>query len=101
MPVGAIIGAFAGLAIVGAGIIAISIHTVPAQLEQKALTSRPSGAHVLVGGKSIGETPLSLDVPVGAPLDVQIRLEGYQTDHFTLSSTDPSPIVVTLARETR
>jgi eukaryotic-like serine/threonine-protein kinase len=66
------------------------------------ITSEPVGAHVIradQGGADVGETPVDLKVKKGDPsFDVQIRLEGYQSQTRSVSTNNSKEMVVVMAK---
>jgi serine/threonine-protein kinase len=59
----------------------------PASVEIR-IVSTPAGATVRIGEETLGRTPLSLPLPAGAPIEVQLRLSGYAPERFTLTPSE-------------
>lgn len=52
-----------------------------------SLTSTPMGAEAFVGDRRLGVTPLSRPIWTG-PIDIELRLTGYQTEHRQATVTE-------------
>ena len=63
---------------------------------QKRVTSDPPGALVSIAGKPVGTTPLSIEVPVGTKLDVELVLPGFELVQREVSPGDPDEIQIPL-----
>jgi serine/threonine-protein kinase len=76
----------------------------PVRLEQQepqrvmlTVRSEPAGAQVLVGGKSLGETPTELPFePDALPVKVQLKLAGYHPVSREVSTGDAPELLVKL-----
>ena len=55
--------------------------------KEVALTSTPAGASVLVDGKDVGQTPLSVALPTSGEHTVTLKKAGYRTETRTLTAT--------------
>jgi serine/threonine-protein kinase len=51
---------------------------------QVALAVEPLSAHVFQGDKDLGTSPVVVEVPEGAHVDVEVRLEGFKAQALTL-----------------
>jgi hypothetical protein len=61
------------------------------------LTSSPRGARVILQGKDIGQTPLSLELDPGLPsMEVELSKKGYRRARQQLTSGSKSPVTVRL-----
>lgn len=52
------------------------------------IETEPAGATITIDGKEVGVSPLTLTLPVGAPVEVQATLDGY-LDKSTTVTPDP------------
>jgi serine/threonine-protein kinase len=69
---------------------------VPA-VSRKQLLSEPAGAAVHLDGKLVGRTPMSLEVPAAAAIEVELVLPGFETARRTIVTADPPEIAVKLS----
>lgn len=80
--------------------VPISTQTpVPERQARKRLVSEPLGASVWNGVLEVGKTPLVLDVPADAPLEVELRFPGYESNRRQISKADPKEVRVALKRK--
>jgi len=72
---------------------------VPAPLPAKVeLASTPSGATVILDGKTRGKTPMTLELPKGTEATVRFSLEGYRPKEQRVIADDDRTIDVRLRR---
>jgi serine/threonine-protein kinase len=64
---------------------------------KKMLTSVPSDAAVWLGDVHLGKTPLLVEVPANATVEVELRLAGHASVKKLLTSADPDEIRATFA----
>jgi eukaryotic-like serine/threonine-protein kinase len=57
-------------------------------LRQVTITSEPMDAHIVLDGKDLGEQPISVDVPEGKNVEVQIVREGYKSARLVLDGSE-------------
>lgn len=66
---------------------------------ERVLDSEPHGALVVRNGMLIGTTPFLYDTPDDSPLGtIDIRLDGYRTEHRYVDAGTPRVLVVALRR---
>jgi serine/threonine-protein kinase len=70
------------------------VEAVPA-LQKLALTSVPAGALVTSQGKELGKTPLSVDVPVGGTVKVELTAAGFKREELSLQGASPLEVTLT------
>jgi serine/threonine-protein kinase len=63
----------------------------PAPLEVKHVlfASEPLDSHVFQNGQDLGATPLTVDVPIGQKVQVEVRRDGFKSQTLTLDGTQP------------
>lgn len=72
------------------------VNPAPETGRRKRLLSKPDGAHVWIAGEDVGQTPFPIEVPLDDPIDVELRLTGFEPQKRGLSQSDPEEIVVKL-----
>ncbi|HEY3592253.1 MAG TPA: serine/threonine-protein kinase, partial [Polyangiaceae bacterium] len=60
--------------------------------------SEPLDSHVFQNGQDLGAQPLTVDVPVGEKVIVEVRRDGYRPQKLTLDGSDPK-VKIRLARQ--
>jgi tRNA A-37 threonylcarbamoyl transferase component Bud32 len=68
------------------------------ELKHVLFAAEPLDAHVFLGEQDLGQPPLTVDVPVGQKVTVEVRREGYKTKSLTLDGTEAKQ-TVKLARD--
>jgi serine/threonine protein kinase len=58
-------------------------------LVQVLLGVAPTAAHVFQGERDLGSSPVSIDVPKGSLVEVEVRHPGYQTQILELDGSEP------------
>jgi len=66
-----------------------STPVAPPQLQQVLLGVAPTTAHVFLGDRDLGRSPVSIDVPKGELVMVEVRHPGYETKLLELDGTEP------------
>ena len=51
------------------------------------LSASPNGAHVFRGGQDLGESPIQIAVQLGKPVEIVVRLTGYEDQSVTLDGS--------------
>jgi cytoskeleton protein RodZ len=70
----------------------------PSNTVQVSVSSNPSGARVLVNGKSAGQTPLTLSWQKGQRLKLDFSASGFKPAGKVLSPTEDAAVEVNLKR---
>jgi eukaryotic-like serine/threonine-protein kinase len=73
----------------------------PSPLEQPVqvlLGVAPTTAHVFLGDRDLGRSPVSIDVARGSLVSVEVRNPGYETQQLTLDGSEPRKSVELLSK---
>jgi eukaryotic-like serine/threonine-protein kinase len=65
---------------------------------QVLLGVAPTTAHVFLGDRDLGRSPVSIDVPRGSLVSVEVRNPGYETEQLTLDGSEPRKSVELLSK---
>jgi serine/threonine protein kinase len=65
---------------------------------QVLLGVAPTTAHVFLGDRDLGRSPVSIDVPRGSLVTVEVRNPGYETRELTLDGSEPRQSVELLSK---
>lgn len=68
------------------------------ELKHVLFAAEPLDAHVFLGEQDLGQPPLTVDVPVGQKVTVEVRREGYKSKSLVLDGSDAKQ-TVKLARD--
>jgi len=73
--------------------------TPPAPAVQQVLLGvAPTTAHVFLGDRDLGRSPVSIDVPQGALVLVEVRHPGYETTMLELDGSEPRKSVELISK---
>jgi eukaryotic-like serine/threonine-protein kinase len=59
------------------------------EVQEVLIGVAPTAAHVFLGDRDLGQSPVSLDVPKGERVTVEVRHPGYQTKVLELDGSEP------------
>ena len=59
------------------GTLFFAQHVMAEENATLKVNSTPKGAHVVLGGRQVGVTPIELSVPAGRTIKVTIKADGY------------------------
>lgn len=68
------------------------------ELKHVLFAAEPLDAHVFLGEQDLGQPPLTVDVPVGQKVTVEVRREGYKSKSLVLDGSDAKQ-TIKLARD--
>lgn len=68
------------------------------QAQQVLLGVAPTTAHVFLGDRDLGRSPVSIDVPKGQLVLVELRSPGYETMFLELDGTEPRKSVELISK---
>ncbi len=78
----------------------LSVDLAPHPRTAVQVVTEPAGAQLFVGAEFVGNTPVSLDRPVG-PRTAELRHEGYLSRRFVLDTEGDANLAFTLAAAER
>jgi eukaryotic-like serine/threonine-protein kinase len=61
----------------------------PPEVKHVLFASEPLDSHVFQNGQDLGATPLTVDVPQGQKISVEVRREGYKPQTIALDGSEP------------
>jgi hypothetical protein len=67
-------------------------------VQQVLLGVAPTTAHVFLGDRDLGRSPVSIDVPRGELVLVEVRNAGYETLQLELDGTEPRKSVELISK---
>ena len=68
-------------------------EAAPRSAQEVMLAIRPQDAHVFLGERDLGRSPVKVAVPPDATVEVEIRAKGYKSATLTLDGSEPAKIV--------